>query len=49
MRVFHATFGYGKVEGIEGSGEKEKATIRFSACGRMKLMTHYARLERVAR
>ncbi|HET6372582.1 MAG TPA: UvrD-helicase domain-containing protein [Candidatus Polarisedimenticolia bacterium] len=47
MRVYHKQFGYGEVETIEGSGEKQKATVRFSGWGRKKLMTHYAKLQRV--
>ncbi len=48
MKVFHAQFGYGEVEGIEGSGDKQKATVRFAGWGRKKLMTRYANLQRVA-
>ena len=33
----------------EGRGEKQKATVRFSGWGRMKLMTRYANLQRVAK
>ena len=47
MKVYHDQFGYGQVETLEGNGEKQKAVIRFSGMGRKKLMTHYARLERV--
>jgi len=47
MRVFHDRFGYGEVEGVEGAGEKQKATVRFSGVGRRKLMTRYANLQRV--
>ncbi|HKY32676.1 MAG TPA: UvrD-helicase domain-containing protein [Candidatus Polarisedimenticolia bacterium] len=49
MRVYHERFGYGEVEGVEGSGEKQKASVRFPGWGVKKLMTHYARLQRVAR
>jgi DNA helicase-2/ATP-dependent DNA helicase PcrA len=49
MKVFHVKFGYGEVEGLDGLGEKQKATVRFSGWGRMKLMTRYANLQRVAR
>jgi DNA helicase-2/ATP-dependent DNA helicase PcrA len=45
MKVYHLKFGYGEVEHIEGSGEKQKATVRFSGWGRMKLMTAYAKLQ----
>ncbi|HEY3177210.1 MAG TPA: UvrD-helicase domain-containing protein [Candidatus Polarisedimenticolia bacterium] len=45
MKVYHLKFGYGEVEHIEGSGEKQKATVRFSAWGRMKLMTRFAKLQ----
>ncbi|MFQ5701013.1 MAG: ATP-dependent helicase [Acidobacteriota bacterium] len=47
MRVYHDRFGYGRVEGIEGVGEKQKATVRFPRAGSKKLMTRYANLQRV--
>jgi DNA helicase-2/ATP-dependent DNA helicase PcrA len=46
MKVFHSVFGYGEVERLEGDGEKQKATVKFSGWGRKKLMTHYANLQR---
>ena len=46
MKVFHDRFGYGEVESVEGAGEKQKATVRFSTWGRKTLMTHIARLEK---
>jgi DNA helicase-2/ATP-dependent DNA helicase PcrA len=49
MRVYHERFGYGEVEDLEGSGEKQKASVRFPGWGVKKLMTRYARLQRVAR
>jgi len=48
MKVYHAQFGYGEVEGIEGAGDRQKATVRFAGWGRKKLMTRYANLQRVA-
>ena len=48
MKVFHDRFGYGEVESVEGAGEKQKATVRFTTWGRKTLMTHIARLERVS-
>jgi len=47
MKVYHVKFGYGEIEGLEGRGERQKATVRFSGFGRMKLMTQYAKLQRV--
>ncbi|MGH9867370.1 MAG: ATP-dependent helicase [Candidatus Polarisedimenticolia bacterium] len=49
MRVYHDQFGYGEVERLEGIGQKQKASIRFPGWGLKKLMTHYARLQRIAR
>ncbi len=48
MRVFHDQFGYGVVVGVEGAGETEKATVRFTRVGRKKLVLRYARLQRVS-
>ena len=47
MKVYHLKFGYGKIEHLEGTGEKQKATVLFSGWGRMKLMTQIARLQRI--
>ncbi len=47
MKVRHDRFGYGKVEQLEGVGEKQKATVHFPGLGRKKLMTHYAKLQRI--
>lgn len=43
-RVFHATFGEGKVESIVGKGEKTKLTVRFESVGRKQLMLKFANL-----
>ena len=48
MRVYHLQFGYGRVEGVEGSGERQKASVRFSGWGIKKLMTRYANLRLVS-
>ena len=47
MKVYHLKFGYGKIEHLEGAGDKQKATVLFSGWGRMKLMTQYAKLQRI--
>jgi len=47
MKVYHIKFGYGEIESLEGAGDKQKATVRFSGFGRMKLMTQYANLQRL--
>jgi DNA helicase II / ATP-dependent DNA helicase PcrA len=49
MRVYHEQFGYGEIEDLQGSGEKQKASVRFPGWGVRKLMTRYANLQRVAR
>ncbi|HET9480359.1 MAG TPA: UvrD-helicase domain-containing protein, partial [Candidatus Polarisedimenticolia bacterium] len=45
MRVYHAQFGYGTVEDVEGAGDRQKATVRFPGLGRKKLMTRFAKLQ----
>src|SRR5262249_57366447 len=49
MRVFHEQFGYGEIERVEGAGGKQKVSVRFPGWGLKKIMTQYARLQRVAR
>ncbi len=44
MEVFHEQFGYGTIEQIEGRGDRQKATVRFSGLGRRKIMTRYANM-----
>jgi DNA helicase-2/ATP-dependent DNA helicase PcrA len=44
-RVRHATFGVGTVQHLEGSGEKQKATVRFQSAGTRKLVVKFAGLE----
>jgi len=48
MKVFHERFGYGEVMSVDGTGEKQTATVRFSTWGRKTLMTRIARLERIS-
>jgi DNA helicase II / ATP-dependent DNA helicase PcrA len=43
-RVYHPTFGEGKVEGIVGKGDKTKLTVRFEGAGRKQLMLKFANL-----
>ena len=45
MRVFHETFGEGRVLEIAGRGEKAKATVDFSKFGRKNLMLKFANLK----
>ena len=44
-RVFHETFGEGRVLEIVGRGEKAKATVDFAKFGRKNLMLQYANLK----
>jgi len=44
-RVRHAEFGVGIVRGIEGTGDKRKATVHFQSVGPRKLVLKFARLE----
>ncbi len=44
-RVRHASFGVGIVQRLEGSGENQKATVRFRSVGSKKLMLKFAGLE----
>lgn len=44
-RVRHAEFGVGVVKGLEGQGEKRKATVSFASVGDRKLILKYARLQ----
>jgi len=43
-RVFHETFGEGRVIEIAGAGEKAKAMVEFSKFGRKSLMLKFANL-----
>jgi len=42
--VLHPTFGRGIVEGVDGSGERTKLTVRFERAGRKQLMVKFAGL-----
>lgn len=44
-RVRHAEFGVGVVKGLEGAGDKRKATVAFQSVGVRKLILKFARLE----
>ena len=44
-RVRHATFGVGTVQRVEGSGERQKATVLFRSVGSKKLVLKFAGLE----
>jgi DNA helicase-2/ATP-dependent DNA helicase PcrA len=44
-KVRHAEFGVGIVKGVEGSGDKRKATVLFQSVGLRKLILKFARLE----
>ncbi len=43
-RVFHASFGEGRIEAIAGAGDKTKLTVRFDKAGRKQLMLKFANL-----
>ncbi len=45
VRVFHQTFGEGKVLAIEGGGDRAAATVFFKAVGQKKLKLKFARLQ----
>ncbi len=45
MQVFHAKFGEGVVEMVEGSGPNRKATVRFNVVGSKKLLLKFADLK----
>ena len=44
MTVFHAKFGTGKVQAIEGSGDSRKAIVFFDGVGEKQLMLKFAKL-----
>lgn len=44
-KVRHAEFGVGVVKGVEGTGDKRKATVLFQSVGLRKLILKFARLE----
>jgi DNA helicase-2/ATP-dependent DNA helicase PcrA len=45
VRVFHQTFGEGKVLAVEGRGDRAAATVFFKAVGQKKLKLKFARLQ----
>ena len=45
VRVFHQTFGEGKVLAVEGHGERAAATVFFKAVGQKKLKLKFAGLQ----
>jgi len=45
--VRHAKFGEGTVLAVDGEGADRKIEVRFTNCGRKKLVEKYASLERV--
>jgi len=46
-RIRHGVWGEGRVESVEGSGEKTKVTVRFDKGFRKKIMVRYASLRRI--
>lgn len=44
VMVVHPTFGQGRVESIDGSGERTTLTVRFERVGRKQLMLKFANL-----
>ncbi|MBN1826776.1 MAG: UvrD-helicase domain-containing protein [Candidatus Eisenbacteria bacterium] len=46
-RIRHGVWGIGRVEGVEGSGEKTKITVRFDAGFTKKIMVRYASIRRL--
>ena len=44
VHVDHASFGRGKVVGVEGAGDKQKAVIHFESGMQKKLLVRYAQL-----
>jgi DNA helicase-2/ATP-dependent DNA helicase PcrA len=47
-RVAHEHFGFGVVEGIQGSGGSARLTVRFASAGKRVLLAQYARLRVVS-
>src|SRR5690606_27213482 len=45
VRVFHETFGEGKVLAVEGRGDRMAATVFFKSAGQKKLKLKFARLQ----
>jgi DNA helicase-2/ATP-dependent DNA helicase PcrA len=45
-RVFHATFGSGRVEDVSGFGPDVRVTVEFEEVGRKKLVARYAGLKK---
>ncbi len=45
--VIHHEFGKGKVEKLIGSGDNQKAIVKFEIEGQKKLMLKYAKLKKV--
>jgi DNA helicase-2/ATP-dependent DNA helicase PcrA len=44
VRVYHETFGEGKIVALSGSGERARAVVEFEAVGRKNLMLKFAHL-----
>jgi DNA helicase-2/ATP-dependent DNA helicase PcrA len=44
-RVFHETFGEGRIIALAGLGDKAKATVEFPKFGRKNLMLKFANLK----
>jgi len=44
MKVFHESFGRGRIVALEGSGEKSRAIVDFDGAGKKHLLLKYAQL-----